>query len=161
MRWFRSRRQSEEPTCDVCRQPLKLGKVSLVSWAGREVEVVFRDLPLLVCENEGHPRRYAIADFGLYAIDAVFWRGQVPLGRPGAMARVKCYQCGKNISKVPVQSGEVTGLLKISGVPEFGIRIKGPVATCPRCRTDQLWASREVGRAVSSAMVKAFKEAGL
>jgi hypothetical protein len=118
-------------------------------------------LPLLSCRNEGHPRRFAGSDFGLYVIDAVFWQDQVPLGRPGVLARVKCCQCGKNLSKEPVRSGEVASLLHITDLPEFGIRIKGPVATCPRCQTEQLWASKEIGRDVSSAMVEAFKAVGL
>lgn len=169
MHWLRKRRRKEEPTCDICQRPLKLETVRLVSGAGpgwrsgvgEQVEVIFRDLPVLSCTEEGHPRRCATADFGVYAIDAVFWQGQVPLGRPGTLARVKCCECGKNLSKEPTRFSEVAGLLNIAGLPEFGIRIKGPVATCPRCGTDQLWASREIGRDVSSAMVAAFKAAGL
>jgi len=161
MHWFRRGRGKEEPPCDICQRPLALTTVRLVSGTGEQVEVIFRDLPLLSCGTEGHPRRFAMTDFGVYAIDAVFWKKQVPLGRPGTLARVKCYQCGKNLSKEPVRPSEIAGLLNIAGVPEFGIRIKGPVTTCPRCQSDQLWASKEIGRDVSSAMVAAFKAAGL
>lgn len=169
MQWLRRRRRKEDPTCEICQRPLTLETVRLVSgagpgWrseAGEPVEVIFRDLPVLSCAQEGHPRRYATADFGVYVIDAVFWRGQAPLGRPGTLARVKCCECGKNLSKEATRFSEVAGLLNIVSLPEFGIRIKGPVTTCPRCQTDQLWASREIGRDVSSAMVEAFMAAGL
>lgn len=161
MRWLRRRRQGEEPFCAVCDQPLKLTTIGLVSGNLAEIEVIFHNLPLLSCGHEGHPRRFATADFGLYVIDAVFWRGQVPLGRPGTLAKVKCHECGKNLSKEPTRASEVAGLLNIATLPEFGIRIKGPVTTCPRCQCDQLWASREIGQEVSSAMVAAFKAAGL
>ncbi|MGD8585143.1 MAG: hypothetical protein PVH65_01865 [Chloroflexota bacterium] len=147
--------------CNLCGQQMVLETIPLLSGAAGQVEVIFRSLPLLACPNEDHPHRFASADFGVYVIDAVFWRGQVPLGRPGTLARVKCGKCGKNLSKEPVRSSEVAGLLNITGLPEFGIRIKGPVTTCPRCQTDQLWASKEIGRDVSSAMVEAFKAAGL
>ena len=73
----------------------------------------------------------------------------------------KCYKCGKNISKEPLRPGEVNGRLTIAGVPEFDIDVRGPVATCPRCQTEQIWASKEIGRHVSSAMVDGFKAAGL
>jgi hypothetical protein len=161
MRWLRGKREKEEPACDACGRPLQLATVRLVSGAWEQVAVIFRDLPLLSCGSEGHPRRYASADFGVYVIDAVFWQGQVPLGRPGVLARVKCTECGKNLSKEATRPSEVAGLLNIAGLPEFGVRIQGPVTSCPRCQTDQLWASKEIGRAVSSAMVEAFKAAGL
>jgi hypothetical protein len=138
-----------------------LTTVGPVSGRKVEIEVTIRELPLLSCGREGHPRRPATADFGLHAIDAVFWRGQVPLGRPGTLAKVKCYTCGKNLSKAPTRPGQVAGRLHIADLPEFGLWVKGPVTSCPRCQAEQLWASREIGRAVSSAMVAAFGAAGL
>ena len=161
MKWLKRRRQKDDPLCAACGQQLALATVALVSGMHEQVEVIFRGLPLLSCGTEDHPRQYAAADFGVYVIDAVFWRGQVPLGRPGTLARVKCCECGKNLSKEPTRPSEVAGLLNITNLPEFGIRIKGPVTTCPRCETDQLWASKEIGRDVSSAIVEAFKQAGL
>lgn len=161
MNWLKRWRQKKDPVCEVCGQPLELSSVSLVSGVHNQVEVIFRDLPFLACKTESHPHQFAAADFGVYVIDAVFWQDHVPLGRPGTLAKVKCYECGKNLSKEPTRPSEVAGLINIASLPEFGIRIKGPVTTCPRCDTDQLWATREVGRAVSNAMVVAFKAAGL
>lgn len=161
MSWLRRKRRKTDPKCTICGQPLMLTSVRLASGARNQVETDFRDLPLLSCGNEDHPRLYAMADFGVYVIDAVFWKGQVALGRPGVLAKVKCYECGKNLSKEPVRPGIVAGQLTVASLPGFGIHIKGPVATCPRCQTEQLWATREIGRDVSSAMVDAFKAAGL
>lgn len=161
MEWLKRWRQKEEPVCVMCGRPLTLTTIPLVSGEHEEIVVILRGLPVLSCGIEGHPRRYALADFGVYVIDAVFWQNNVPLGRPGRLARVKCYHCGKNIHKEPAKSSEVAGLLKIADLPQFGIRIQGPVTTCPRCQSDQLWATKEIGRQVSSAIVDAFKEAGL
>lgn len=161
MKWLKRWLQKEDPACAKCGQALQLATIPLISGAHEQVAVIFRGLPYLSCAAEGHPRQFAVADFGVYVIDAVFWRGHVPLGRPGPLAKVKCYECGKNLSKVETRASEVAGLLNIADLPEFGIRIKGPVATCPRCETDQLWATREVGGHVSSAIVEAFKQAGL
>jgi hypothetical protein len=161
MNWLKRWRRKEDITCDVCGQPLELTTISLVSGLHDQVEVIFRSLPYLACKTEDHPRHYALADFGVYVIDAVFWQKNVPLGRPGTIAKVKCYECGKNLTKEPTRPSEVAGLINIDSLPEFGIRIKGPVATCPRCNTDQLWATKEVGRETSNAIVAAFKAAGL
>jgi len=161
MKWLRRWRPKEDPTCDACGQPLALTTVSLVSGVHDQVEVIFRALPVLACDTEGHPRQFATADFGVYVIDAVFWQKNVPLGRPGSVAKVKCLECGKNITKEQTRHSEVAGLINLDSLPEFGIRIKGPVTTCPRCGTDQLWATKEVGRAASNAIVAAFKAAGL
>ena len=161
MKWLKRWRKKEDPVCEICFRPLKLTTASLVSGTCNQVDVILRGLPLLSCESMDHPRQFAMADFGVYVIDAVFWKNCVPLGRPGPLAKVKCYECGKNLSKEPTRPSEVAGLLNIGNLPEFGIRIKGPVTTCPRCDTDQLWATREIGRDVSSATVAAFKAAGL
>ena len=162
MRLFGRRQKKEDPVCDTCRQPLKLVSVPMVRGARNQVELIVLGLPLLSCGTEGHPRRYAADDFGVYVIDAIFWKKNIPLGRPGTLAKVKCYECGKNLTKEPTRPGEVNGVLNILGLPEFTIYIKGPIATCPRCGTDQLWASRETGRDVSSALiVEAFKAVGL
>ena len=162
MEWLRRWRRKEEPVCAVCGRPLTLTTIRLVSGAHDQIEVIFRGLPALSCEIEGHPRHFALPDFGVYVIDAVFWQGHVPLGRPGRFrAKVKCYECGKNIDKEPVRPSEVAGLLSIGDLPQFGIRIRGPVATCPRCESDQLWTPAETGRDVSNAIVEAFKAAGI
>ena len=161
MHWLKRKRRKEDPSCDVCSRPLDLAIVSQVRGVRDQAEVFFRDLPLLSCGIEGHPRQAAIPDFGVYVIDAVFWKRHIALGRPGTLAKVKCFKCRKNLSKEPVWPGEVAGVLNIAALPEFGIRIRGPMTTCPRCKTEQIWASREVGRMVSSAMVEAFKQAGL
>ncbi|MGD2076824.1 MAG: hypothetical protein PVH18_00460 [Chloroflexota bacterium] len=154
--------KKEEPVCDVCRQPLKLTLVPQVRGARNQVEVILRNLPVLSCGTKGHPLRYAAPDFGVYLIDAIFWKKNIPMGRPGTLAKVKCYKCRKNLSKEPTRPGEVAGFLTVLSLPEFAMRIKGPVATCPRCGTEQLWASKEIGRDVSSALtVEAFKAAGL
>jgi hypothetical protein len=161
MKWLRRWRQKEDPTCAVCGRPLALTKVSLATGVYDQIEVIFRDLPVLACDTKSHSHHFATADFGVYVIDAVFWQKNVPLGRPGTIAKVKCLECGKNLTKQPTRHSEVAGLINIASLPEFGIRIKGPVTTCPRCNTDQLWATKEVGRATSSAIVAAFKAAGL
>ena len=155
-------RQGRQPTCDECGRQQELSIIRSLSGRHGQVEVIFRDLPTLFCGQEGHPRRFANPDFGIYLIDAVFWRKEVPLGRPGFWwVKVKCYECGKAIHKEPVRQSEVAGLISIGDLPEFGIRIRGPVADCPLCGSTQLWATNEVGTDVSDAMVDAFRQAGL
>jgi hypothetical protein len=162
MEWLKRWRRKEQPTCAMCNRPQTLTTIRLVSGAHDQIEVIFRGLPVLSCETEGHPRRFALPDFGVYVINAVFWQDNVPLGRPGRLrAKVKCYKCRKNLDKEPVRASEVAGWLSIDELPQFGIRIRGPVTTCPRCESEQLWAPEEVGRDVSSAIVEAFRQAGL
>ena len=162
MAWLKRWRQKKEPVCAVCERPLTLTTIRLARGVRNQIEVIFHDLPALSCETEGHPRYFAVPDFGVYVIDAVFWQSHIPLGRPGRFrAKVKCYKCRKNIDKEPVRPGEVAGLLPIGDLPQFGIRIRGPVTTCPRCESEQLWVTWETGRDVSNAIVEAFKAAGL
>ena len=154
--------KKQQPTCDECGREQDLSTIRSLSGRHGQAEVIFRNLPTLFCGLEGHPRRFPDPDFGVYLIDAVFWRDEVPLGRPGFWrVRVKCLECGKAIHKEPVRQSEVAGLLTIGDLPEFGIRIRGPVADCPLCGTEQLWATTEVGTDVSNAMVDAFKRAKL
>ena len=141
MSWLRRNRQKKELNCTVCHRPLTLTTIGPISGARGQAEATFHNLPLLSCRIEEHPRQYAMTDFGLHVIDAVFWKGQVALGRPGVLAKVKCYHCGTNLSKEPVRPGEVSGQLVIANLPEFDVRIEGPIATCPRCQTRQLWAT--------------------
>ena len=150
------------PGCPECARPQELSIIRSLSGRHGEAEVIFRDLPTLFCGEEGHPRRFATPEFGVYLIDAVFWHKEVPLGRPGFWwVKVKCYECGKAIHKEPVRQSEVAGLINIGDLPEFAIRIRGPVADCPVCGSTQLWATSEINTDVSDAMVDAFKRAKL
>jgi hypothetical protein len=154
--------KKQQPICDECGRPQELSTVRSLAGRQSKVEVIFRNLPTLFCGLEGHPRRFPDPDFGAYLIDAVFWRDEVPLGQPDfGRVKVKCYACGKAIHKEPVRQSEVAGLLTIGDLPEFGIRIRGPVVDCPLCGSEQLWATREVGTNVSDAMMDAFKRARL
>jgi endogenous inhibitor of DNA gyrase (YacG/DUF329 family) len=162
MGWLKRKRQKEEPRCAECDRPLTLTTIPMVSGRRDQVEVILRDLPVLSCAVGGHPLRYPLPDFGVYVIDAVFWQKNIALGRSGRLlARVKCYNCGKGLDKEPTRPGEVSGSLNIGDLPQFGIWIGGPLATCPRCQTEQVWATTEINRAISSAIVDAFKAAGL
>ena len=162
MRWLKRERQKEEPLCAECDRPLTLTTIPRVSGRRDQVEIILRNLPVLSCGVDRHPLRYPLPDFGVHAIDAIFWQNSIALGRPGRLlARVKCFNCGKGLDKAPVRSGEVGGWLKIGDLPRFSIWISGPLATCPRCQTDQVWATLEINRAISSALVEAFTAAGL
>ncbi|UCG24499.1 MAG: hypothetical protein JSW55_00400, partial [Chloroflexota bacterium] len=92
MGWLKRKRQKEEPHCAECDRPLTQTTIPMVSGHRDQVEVIFRDLPVLSCGVEGHPLRYPLPDFGVHVIDAVFWQKNVALSRPGRLlARVKCY----------------------------------------------------------------------
>ena len=157
MNWLKRNRSQPSGQCVICGNEYQLELVPLVRGRRGQVEVFFQDLPVMSCGLPGHPRRYAFPDFGVLLIDAVFWKKFVPLGRPGVWARVKCLNCDKNLTKVDEHFGEVAGVLEIKDVPPFGIRIQGPVTTCPRCQTRQLKATKEVGTDVSGSFVEAFK----
>lgn len=161
MNWLKKLRSKQEKVCSICGEAQQLNIVPLLRGRQGQVEVFFSNLPTLFCGQPGHPRRFADPDFGARLIDAVFWKKSVSLGRPGAWARVKCHHCGKNLSKEPSRVGEVGGILKIADLPSFSIRIQGPVTVCPRCETEQLKATKEVGTDVSSAFVDAFQRIGL
>lgn len=126
-----------------------------------QIEVFFSDMPVLHCGQSDHPRRFADPDFGARLIDAVFWKRDIALGRPGVWAKVKCLQCDKNLTKESSRIGDVGGTIQIKGLPDFSIRIQGPLVTCPRCDTDQLKATKETGTEVSNAFVDAFRRANL
>jgi hypothetical protein len=115
----------------------------------------------LSCGQPDHPRRFAGRDFGARLIDAVFWRKDVPLARQGVWTKLKCIQCGKALTKETTHTGEVGSSLKIRKLPPFGIRISGPLVTCPRCDTEQLAATVEVGADISNGFIDAFKRINL
>ncbi len=157
MNWLKRFRSQPSGQCEICGNEYQLELLPLVRGRRGQVEVFFQDLPVLSCGLPGHPRRYVLPDFGVLLIDVVFWKKFVPLGRPGVWALVKCLNCDKNLTKVDEHFGEVAGVLEIKDVPPFGIRIQGPVTTCPRCQTRQLKATKAVGTDVSGSFVEAFK----
>lgn len=161
MNWLKGLRRKKEAICPVCEETQQLSIVPLIRGRHGEVEVFFNNLPTLFCGRPDHPRRFADPDFGARLIDAVFWKKNLSLGRPGTWAKVKCHHCGKSLSKNPSHVGEVGGTLKIADLPPFSIRIQGPVTVCPRCETEQLKATKEVGTDVSSAFVEAFQRIDL
>lgn len=132
--------------------------VSLLRGSRGEIEVFFSHLPTLYCGQPGHPRRFPGQDFGARLIDAVFWQKNIPLTQPAVWAKIKCIQCGRGMAKEPAYQGEVGGLLKIQDLPSFGIRIKGPLVSCPNCGTEQLQATSEVSGAVSGSFIVAFNK---
>jgi len=161
MEWMKRLRKEQPKGCDTCGREQRLDVVSLLRGSHGEIEVFFSNLPTLFCGQSGHPRRFADPDFGARLIDAVFWKKNVPLAQQGVWAKVKCIECDKALSKEPSYLGEVGGLLEIRDLPPFSIRIQGPVTTCPRCGTEQLKATKEVGADVSNAFVDAFKRIDL
>ncbi len=162
MDWLKRLREDKPKVCEICNGELKPDTVLLLRGSHGQITVFFNNLPTLFCGQPGHGRRFIHPDFGPLLIDAVFWRKNVPLGRPGVWwAKVRCYNCNKNLSKEPSHLGEVGGTLKIRQLPPFSIRIQGPVTVCPRCGTEQLKATKEVGTEVSDVIVDAFKRAQL
>ena len=158
MKWFKRRRTEEPPLCPVCGREQQLDVVNLLRGSRGQIELFFSHLPTLYCGQPDHPRRFAGPDFGARLIDAVFWKKDIPLARQAVWSKIKCIQCGKGIGKEPAYQGEVGGLLKIQDLPPFGIRISGPLISCPRCGTEQLAATIEVGSDVSNGFIDAFKK---
>lgn len=158
MEWVKSLRKDEPHRCPICRRELELSLVPDVRGRQGEAEVFFEDLPTMYCGLAPHARHFVHPDFGARLIDAIFWKKFIPLGRPGVWAKVKCINCGKNLTKEPAALGEIGGVLEIKDASPFNIRIQGPVTTCPHCGTKQLKATKEVGTDVSTAVVDAFKK---
>ena len=156
MNWFGRRRQKKPARCPTCGREQTLSIVSLLRGSRGQIELFFTHLPTLSCGQPDHPRRFAGSDFGARLIEAVFWKKDVPLARQGVLAKIKCIQCGKRLTREPTYKGEVGGQLKIQDLPPFGIRISGPLVACPRCGTEQLAASIEVSGNVSNGFVEAF-----
>lgn len=156
MKWFKRRRKEEPPLCPTCGREQKLDTVSLLRGSRGQIELFFSHIPTLTCGQTGHPRRFAGKDFGARLIDAVFWKKDIPLARQGVWSKIKCIQCGKGIGKEPTYRGEVGGLLKIQDLTPFGIRISGPLVSCPRCGSEQLAATMEVSADISNGFIEAF-----
>ena len=158
MKWFKRKRKQEPPLCPTCGREQVLDIVSLLRGSRGQTEVFFTHLPTLFCGQAGHPRRFAGRDFGARLIDAVFWQKDIPLARQAMWSKIKCIQCGRGIGKEPEYQGEVGGPLKIQDLPSFGIRISGPLVSCPRCGTEQLQATSEVSGHVSGGFIDAFNK---
>lgn len=135
--------------------------VSLLRGSRGQVDLFFSQLPILSCGQPDHPRRFAGKDFGARLIDAVFWHKYVPMTRKGMWSKLKCIQCKKALGNQPTYQGEVGGSLKLKELPEFGIRISGPLVICPRCATDQLAATDEITSDISHGFIDAFKRIDL
>lgn len=161
MRWFWQRSPEKPLECPVCGREQKLEVISLLRGSRGQIELYFSHLPILSCGQPDHPRRFAGKDFGARLIDAVFWQKNVAMTRKGMWSKLKCFQCEKALGKEPTYQGEVGGSLKLKELPVFGIRISGPLVTCPRCGTDQLATTDEIAADVSHGFIDAFKRIDL
>lgn len=161
MDWLKRARGKPEKACPTCGQRQELVIMPLLRGHHGQIEVFFSNMPVLYCGQSDHPRRFADPDFGARLIDAVFWKKNIALGRPGVWAKVKCLKCDKNLTKESGRIGEVGGVIQIKDLPDFTVRVQGPLVTCPRCKTEQLKATKETGTELSNAFVDAFRRANL
>ena len=161
MDWLIPWPRRRQDVCKACGTSLLLAPMPELSGRHGEALVVFKNLPALQCGTEGHPRRYPHPDFGAQLMEAIFWNPDMPVTRIHRRKGVKCCRCDEGMRHSQTRTGVVDGTLSIQDLPPFDIRIRGAVANCPKCDTQQLVATQQVSSDIADAIVDAFKQVDL
>ena len=140
---FERGRRKARGECVECGRELRMDTLTLSGEAGRHT-LRLEGIPLLVCSEEGHPRRFPDMEFGERLLDGVFrmdgvTRTKVRWGK----TRQVCRACGKKIAEPAGREIDVSDQLAFPDLPPFRLSISGPAAICPSCGREHVWGAEE------------------
>lgn len=149
--------------CPLCEAPLAARKLAEVMGDEAPMRVTIRWLPVLSCDA---PHRYFIEQpFPIWLLNAMLGEeiARIPAGAESGLVFRK-YRCGGCGAMLPASGAErrayVSHLAWKDG-PEFAVEVSMPVCRCTGCGREQVRSAAELAKLLPSALVHAFKAAGL
>jgi hypothetical protein len=149
--------------CPLCEAPLAERRLREVTGDEAPMRLVLRNLPVLSCEA---PHRYFPEQgFAVWLLKALVEAelAKIPAGVEKGMVFRK-YACGGCGAPLPADGGEpwtFSSTLAWKDAPGFVVDVTVPVVQCPACGRDQARSATELAKLLPSALVHAFKDAGI
>jgi len=149
--------------CPLCESPLQAKRLPEAGGDEAPLRLVLRGLPILACEA---PHRYFVAQqFPIWLLNALLEEelARVPAGTAKGLLFRK-YACGGCGAVLPAAaSGPRTfpAHLAYGDGPEFSVDLTMPAFRCGACGCEQARSGAELAKLLPSALVHAFKGAGI
>jgi len=154
---------AEGKPCPLCETPLAARTVSDATGDEAPMRLSLRGVPILACAA---PHRYfAGQQFPIWLLNSLVDSEleKIPAGVEKGLV-FKKYACGECGAVLPSSGGEprtFTSTLAWKETPGFAVDLTVPVYRCAGCGREQARSAAELGKLLPSALVHAFKAAGL
>lgn len=154
---------AEGQPCPLCEGPLAARHLNEVSGDEAPVRLTLRRLPVLECAAR---HSYFVGlGFPVWLLNSLvdLELPKIPAGTEKGLVfrKYACSECG---AEIPPGGGEpmtFSSTLDWENTFPFVVDITVPVVTCPSCGRDQARSRAELAKLLPSALVHAFKTAGL
>ena len=152
-RWLRTKHGK----CFVCGTQMVMAFIPLCHGTYQGIEVDFEKLPCFICPKGCKEKRYAESDFGAELIEAIYYKGYIPITSSGALNSVSCMHCKANCKEATRYAGIVSGSIIINRLQPFTLRIQGQIIKCMLCNAEQFYADEQISSNINDAIIEAFK----
>lgn len=122
--------------------------------------VTLTRVPVLACQQKGHPRRWSHPEFGMLFIDQIYNEGSFPVARSGVRG-LSCRRCNAPLSPTTLTAGQVHGAVSVADLQPFEVSVRAGVLTCATCKLEQADSRRSAEAELSEAFANAFRDGGL
>ena len=149
--------------CPLCQAPLAPKLLREVVGEEGSLRLALRTLPVLACEV---PHRYFVGPgFAVWLLNELADKElpKIPVGREKGLV-FRGYECGACGTALPSAGGDpmtFSSTLDWEQMVPFVVDITVPVVGCPSCGRDQARSGAEIAKLLPSALVHAFKAAGI
>ena len=134
--------------------------VESCSGADGSHSVTLTRVPVLGCQQVGHPRRWAHPEFGMLFIEQIYNEGSFPVARRGVRG-LSCRRCTAPLSPTTQRHGQVHGAVYVADLHPFEVSVRAGIPTCASCKLEQADSCRSAAASLSEAFANAFRDGGL
>lgn len=150
-------------SCTTCHTDTSLQYLDSASGEEKALAVTIRRMPILSCGNQH--RQFVRPDFALEMLNHLVEEdeAQLPAGDEKGLLfkHFHCTDCGQELQPKPDHRHTFTVELALPEVAPFQLDLTMPVYRCGGCGKEQLHSAKEIRKLTPSALVHAFKSAGL
>jgi hypothetical protein len=149
--------------CPLCEAPLQHRILPPFSGDEAPLRITLHGMPVLSCDK---PHVYFVKrDFALWLMNHLVAEDEatVPAGNPTGLIfkSYLCHDCGKALSPKRDHIHGFQVPCSYEGQAEFRAEVSMPVFRCTGCGKEQVHSLAEVRKLTPSALVHAFKAAGI
>ncbi|MBL0141488.1 MAG: hypothetical protein IPP91_05340 [Betaproteobacteria bacterium] len=149
--------------CPLCESPLAARRLREARGDEAPMRLTLRNLPVLACEA---PHRYFVAHgFPIWLLNSLVEDelAKIPAGREKGLLfrKYACGGCGAPLSAEGAERRTHCATLAWKDTPGFEVDVTMPCLRCASCGREQVRSAAELVKLLPSALVHAFKDAGL
>jgi len=149
--------------CPLCNQPLAARRLASIAGDEGELRITLRGIPVLQCPVDHTyftKRRFPVwLHTRLIEVDAPSLAAGVASGL--LFKRYACVSCGKRLATGSGGGRRDFGFELAFDEQPFRMELSMPVCVCTGCGTEQARSGEELRNLAPSALVHAFKGAGI